>query len=176
MLGNVPIVGGVVASFGRLFVPSDLDRETARWQTDVTKTLNDLEQSIDRLARRFLISDFAFQIGIYISSESEDGIADPYAVEKIVNRFTAATEEEIVEACGELSNMGIAHFNQPINSLGYLSLEVSFFEVFDPFVHTWHPKVDGAHLALYVAEESAGEGQRSPLRTWRSNSNGVTVD
>lgn len=155
VLGNVPIVGGALASIGRVIAPSALDRELARWRSDVTDTVNALEQLVNRLSGFVQISDLAMQIGVHISRESDDGITDPYAVDDLLHRFLGASEQEIVEACGELENAGFASLSQSLNSTGYLSIEVDLFEAFDPFVHGWHPTVDAANLGRYVAHHSA---------------------
>ncbi|MGH8707964.1 MAG: hypothetical protein ACREVD_07900 [Burkholderiales bacterium] len=155
VLGNVPIVGGALASIGRVVAPSALDRELARWRSDVTDTINSLEQLVNRLCGSVQISDFAMQIGVHISGQSDDGIANPYSIDYLLDRFVGASEQEIVEACGELENACLARFHQSVNSTGYLSVEVALFEAFDPFVHGWHPTVDGANLGRYVAQYSA---------------------
>jgi hypothetical protein len=155
VLGNVPIVGGALSSIGRVVSPSALDREVTRWRSEVTDTVNALEQLVNQLSGSVQISDLAMQIGIHISSESEDGIANPYPVDCLLDRFSGATEEEILGACGELENAGLAYLLQLVNSAGHLCLEVAFFEAFDPFVHGWHPIVDAANLGRYVAEQSA---------------------
>lgn len=155
VLGNVPIVGGALASIGRVVAPSALDRELARWRSDITDTVNALEQLVNRLSGSIQISDFAMQIGVHISGESDDGIANPYSVDYLLDRFGEASEQEIVEACGDLENAGLARLHQSVNSTGHLSVEVALFEAFDPFVHGWHPTVDAANLGRYVAQHSA---------------------
>src|SRR5690348_16790081 len=87
ILGNVPMVGGALASIGRVVAPSALEREVARWRSDVTSSIHSLEQVVNRLCGYVQISDFAMQIGVHISAQSDDGIADPYSIDHLLNHF-----------------------------------------------------------------------------------------
>jgi hypothetical protein len=153
--GAGPIIGTALLSLGRVLQPSALDSEIERWRTDVTRSLNSLEEAVEHLSGRVEISDLALEIGIHVSKESEEGIPEPVEIDQLARRFDGTSTDQIVEACGELEHSGVATLLQVIGGNGHLCPNVHFFETFDPFVFTWHPPVDAARLSLYVAEQSA---------------------
>jgi hypothetical protein len=157
LLGNVPLFGNAITTYGRIFLPSEFDKEVDRWRSDGTCQLDKLESVVEKLSECVTISDLSFQVGLAISSLSDDGIAAPFPLSIIMEEMPAVALEDLIEACGELSNIKLAYLSQRVNSSGSLVIKTDLFKVFDPFVHGWHPTVDAATLADYVADQSAKE-------------------
>ncbi|MET0026447.1 MAG: hypothetical protein ABW101_02320 [Candidatus Thiodiazotropha sp.] len=157
VLGNIPFVGSAIAKYGRIFIQSEFDNEIDRWRSDVTNLLNQLEGAVERLSQCMSISDLSFQVGLVVSSLSVDGIAEPFEISDLLGKMPDVVLEELIEACGELSHIGLLELSQRVNSLGSLEIYNDFFKVFDPFVHGWYPEVDAASLAVYVANQSKNE-------------------
>lgn len=152
---EIPFYGSLFTYAGRIFNPSVLEEQTKSWQGEVSRRINNLEKSANKLSRSIRISELALMIGSYISKESQDGYVEPFDVYKITTRFQEHTEEQIIEACGELENAGVCTHHQLANSSGYLTINVEFFFVFDPFVHSWHPSLDAATLSRKIIEVTA---------------------
>ena len=153
--GGVPVTGTALASLGRVLQPSALDSEIERWRTEVTRSVNSLEKAVEQLSGKVELSDLALKIGIHVSNESEEGIPNPVEIDQLVERVEGASTDQVVEACGELEHAGVATLRQVIGGNGYLCPNNRFFETFDPFVFTWHPRADAARLAEYVTAQSA---------------------
>jgi hypothetical protein len=116
-----------------------------------------LEGAVERLAQCVVISDLSFQVGLVVSALSADGIAEPFQLSDILEKIPGVGLEELIEVCGELSYICLADLSLRVNTSGSLVINNDYFKVFDPFVHRWHPAVDAASLAEYVADQSENE-------------------
>jgi hypothetical protein len=152
---KVPFYGSLVTYAGRIFVPSALERQTKSWQENISNRVISLENSVEQLSGATLLSELAIRIGCFVSNESQDGIVEPFEVKEIISQFTDFSEAEIYEACGELEHAGVCELEQLINSKGYLNINIDFFFVFDPYVHSWHPALDVAKLARKIVVVTA---------------------
>jgi len=154
---QIPFYGSLVTYAGRIFIPTTLESQTKAWQEDLASRVSNLGSTAKQLSGAVSLSELALDIGLYISRESQDGIVEQYEVEKIIAQFSRHTESEIYEACGELEHAEVCYLRELINSAGYLILNIEFFFVFDPYVHSWHPALDVAELARRIVDITATE-------------------
>lgn len=152
---KIPFYGSLATYAGRIFVPNTLERQTKIWQDNISSRIINLESTVEQLSKAVMLSELAMKIGCFISNQSQDGIVEPFKVRKIIDQFSDYSESEIYEACGELEHAGVCKLKQLVNSSGNLILNIDFFFVFDPYVHSWHPPLDVATLARRIVEVTA---------------------
>ncbi|MCU7933232.1 MAG: hypothetical protein KZQ90_20770 [Candidatus Thiodiazotropha sp. (ex Codakia rugifera)] len=154
---DIPFYGSLATYAGRIFIPNAIESQTRAWQNDISSRVNELDNTVEQLSHAVRLSQLAIEIGCYVCGESQEGIVEPFEVEKIITRFRGYSEAEIYEACGELENAEVCFLSQFANSNGSLVLNADFFFVFDPYVNSWHPSLDVARLARRVVEITATE-------------------
>lgn len=154
---GIPFYGSLATYAGRIFIPNTMESLTSAWQKDISIQINELNHTVEQLSHAVRLSQLAIEIGCYVCAESQEGIIEPFEVEKIITRFQGYSKSQIIEACGELENADVCILSQFVNSYGSLILNADFFFVFDPYVNSWHPSLDVARLARKVAEVTATE-------------------
>jgi hypothetical protein len=158
-VSSVPAIGGHLSAMYSVTHPSKIEFLTARWQGDITATVNDLEKKVDQFFETITISELAASIGYWMSKHSEFGMLDPIVDEKLELEFKDNSYAELDEACGELEHAGLATVSHFLGKGFRLRPTSELFVLFDPLVFDGiFPIEDAAQIARFTLEKSPNDG------------------
>ena len=155
-VSEIPIVGGAMAAIYGLAFPSHTDRETERWQREITDFVNDHE-AILGLARNIPFSDDAANLGAWFARESKLARGEQFDYDNLKEAFPDAEEIELRDALGELQASGFVEIPPVLGAtIKFIQPTSKLYEVFDPVVFDGRsPRLDAATLGRLLLQREA---------------------
>lgn len=154
----------VTAALARLYQtthPSQFQRDIEHWHEGVSDAVNDHEARLQALEMRhqpkFLMSDEASALAMWLAETSEFGLEDPVGFDAVRAAIPDVPTRDLEDAVAELSAFGLASASatvgQPVRLVRPL---YPLFALFDPLVKGWSPQDDAATLAAKALDLDNG--------------------
>ena len=159
IVSEIPLVGGAFAALYSVTHPAKGEVDETRWQADVSKLLNSLENAIPFLSNSIVLSEDAATIGKWIAEESKSGGRfDNMDFKNVKERYSDASENELLEALGELELEELVVLSSCIGmQVSSLRPTHKLFEIFDPIIFpNVSPREDAATVAKELLESDRG--------------------
>lgn len=157
-LSGVPLVGGPLAAIYSFTYPAKGEVDEAKWRDDVTNLLNSFEEAITYITGSIPLSDDAAFLGKWISESSIDGRSGLFEYDQIVEQFSTASKNEILEATRELELEEMIVVSKCLGKpFNHVRPTHRLFEAFDPIVFPdVSPRADAAIIAAIILDAENG--------------------
>lgn len=153
-----PITAGLARIY-QFTHPSDMERQLAAWREEVSKTINDHELLLGKLADlltpRLAISGEAMALARWLVEESGDGLRGACEFSALETAFPSIPNRELEEACSELKHYGMVSYTAAMSHpIRRVKIEYPLYWAFDPLVKGTDPCADASLVAeLILAED-----------------------
>lgn len=154
-IGAVPSIGSGLIAFYRVTHPPAFEALRDAWGEEASAIINSLEERVDRLAPKMILSNEAASLALWIAESSNTGRADVLEFDTVRTAFSDATETEIEDACGELQLESLVEASGALGRrILYLLPQPSLFAVFDPLTsYCTDPFRDAATLGKLLLDD-----------------------
>jgi len=156
--GTVPVIGGHLAALYSVTYPAKGEQNVKAWQEDISALVNDLEEAVTYISGTIDLSEDAAYLGKWISENSTTAFSEIFEYDHIVEQFPDASQNEILEAVGELELEGMVVVNKCYGkAFSHLSIKHKLFETFDPIVFNGvSPRQDASVIAEKLLQSEGG--------------------
>jgi len=131
--------------------PAKGEVDEAKWREEISNLVNSIEKAVEIISGSISLSEDAASLGKWISESSDDGWSGILSYEEFVARFPDASNNELLEALGELELEGMINisncFGKPFS---HVRATHRLFESFDPIVF---PDISPRSDAVIVANK-----------------------
>lgn len=157
-LSGIPIVGGPLAAIYSVTHPAKGELDTEAWQVEITSLVNELEQAVTYILGTIVLSEDAAYLGKWISENTATAFSEIFDYERIVEQFPDASQNEILEAVGELELEDMVVVSKCIGKpFSHLLIKNKLFEAFDPIVFEGvSPRQDATIIAEKLLNSDGG--------------------
>lgn len=157
-LAGVPIIGGPLAAIYSVTHPAKGELNVEAWQAEITSLVNELEQAVAYISGTIVLSEDAAYLGKWISENSTTAFSEIFDYDQIAAQFPDASQNEILEAVGELELEGMVVVSKCLGKpFSHLLIRHKLFEIFDPIVFEGvSPRQDASVIAESLLNSENG--------------------
>jgi len=159
------LTGGFVKLY-RFTHPSGLEQAIEKWRADVSATVNDTADRIEKLEKILFpslrVTQQAIAVGAWFSQRSPNGLGHPAVqVDDVLAAFPDMPGPEGLEAIAELEHLGMLRRDRVIGGKGFARPTNELFVAFDGVVHGWDTRADAGQLANWLLEHGDAMARRT---------------
>jgi len=157
-LGMVPIVGSPLAEAAGMLLPDPTAKDRARWEGDVTGSVNRLHGRVDDIDQRTGKKTVSLEGGAAVAAKHmvescPDGLAQHWVgVEDIYQAYPDVPRDEIVGGLGDLESYGLVSTVSFIGAPDRYKMTQYGYEVLDGPVMGWNTTQDARQIAALALQ------------------------